>query len=426
MSSLDLLKGLKTKLGLDAFGQKTDPFSMAVDVGSKFGVSPIITHKKLYYHYLTDPGVQNAVNTFKDQVVGVGCYLTADDDKALKSVRSWFKKIKFKPKLKTGFNDALITGNEMLEKITSEVTRSKKRLLDLDLVDMRIVTRIEPSEEDPRLPGKVIQHLNGEDVPIPYEDISHFKLFEVSRSFFGIGLFHSLAVPQYEQDNETLSILDDMQKLREAFPRIIKRYASPTTVYIFPDEDEAKIKEEGLKHQQAKQGQAIFTNKDFVYKELSLDPRSRFDRYIDLIQLWYEMGTQTPAAKLQTTPGFTEASARAALELVERRIRGIQEDKKTIIDEEIITPYLIGEGFTPEDANVEFHFGQPDIPEFSLSDIFKAAETIVEGKPLLTWKEARKSLAKIFEIDPEDEVKEEPLDFKKVRINGDRKFITRF
>lgn len=314
----------------------------------------------------------------------------------------------------------------MFEKITSDATRTKKRLLDLDLVDMRIVTRIEPSQEDQRLPGNVIQQLDGEDTPIPYEDIAQFKLFEISRSFFGIGLFHSLAVPQYEQNNELLSILDDMQKLREAFPRIIKRYASPVAVYTYPGEEEATIHEEGLKFKQAKQGQAIFTNKLFDYKELTLDPRSRFDRYIDLIQFWYEMGTQTPAAKLQTTPGFTEASARAALELVERRIRGIQEDKKTMIDEEIITPYLIGEGFKPEDANVEFHFGQPDIPEFNLADVFKAAETIVEGKPLLTWKEARKSLAKIFEIDPEDEIEEESLDFKKRMINGDRKFVTRF
>ena len=200
---MDLLKGLKTKLGFDALLKRTDPFSMVIDTGSKFGVSPIVTHKKLYYHYLVDPGIQNAVNTFKDQVVGVGYYLTADDDKALKSVKAWLRKIKFKQKIKTGFNDALVTGNEMLEKITSDITRSKKRLLDLDLVDMRIVTRIDPSKEDPRLPGTVIQHLNGEDVSIPYEDIAHFKLFEVSRSFFGIGLFHSLAVPQYEQDNET-------------------------------------------------------------------------------------------------------------------------------------------------------------------------------------------------------------------------------
>ena len=99
-----------------------------------------------------------------------------------------------------------------------------------------------------------------------------------------------------------------------------------------------------------------------------------------------------------------------------------------MIDEEIITPYLIGEGFKPEDANVEFHFGQPDIPEFNLGDIFKAAETIVEGKPLLSWKEARRSLAKIFEIDPDDEIEEkeeETADFRKTRINGDLKLITR-
>jgi hypothetical protein len=123
-----------------------------------------------------------------------------------------------------------------------------------------------------------------------------------------------------------------------------------------------------------KKGESFLTNKKFEHHELTIDPRSRFDKYIEFLQTQLELGSQTPAAKLQTTTGYTEASARAVIELVERRIIGIQRRLKRTIEKEIFERVLIREGLNVERASLELHWGQPDIPEFNIQDVFRAKE----------------------------------------------------
>jgi len=58
-----------------------------------------------------------------------------------------------------------------------------------------------------------------------------------------------------------------------------------------------------------------------------------------LINQFY-LGLQTPLPKLFTTPGFTQASATAALELAERKVLALQRFLKRIVEKEIFIPVL--------------------------------------------------------------------------------------
>ncbi len=409
--------------------RRQDPFTEMVSSNRMFGVIPLVHHFKLYFDYLSDPGITNAVHTFRDQVVGVGFYLTGDDEEALLKIKRWLKKIKFQRKLKTGFGDSLICGNMGFEKVTGTTLSGKERFIDIELIDMRIVYAIEPDEEDDKIPANWLQRHLGEETRIPYDETIHFKLFEVSRSFLAVGLFSALSVPQYEEDGQLKSILDDMKQMRVNFARIINKHASPDRVFIYPNENEDVIKNEGLKFKTRKQGDTTFTNKDFEYKELTVDPRARFDKYIDIIQLYYDLGTQTPAAKLQSTTGFTEASANAVLEIVERRIRGIQDDLTTVIQEDIIDPYQRDLELDPEKTNIEWHFGQPDIPDFDINVVFKGFETKDnEGQRLISFDEARSILEKSgYAQDSTDEgqKKDSKQHLPKIKIDGVEKFVVR-
>ena len=80
--------------------------------------------------------------------MGVGFYITADDEKALKILQDWFKQAKFKRKFKTGMKDALITGNFAFEKIFGTTAAGKDLFVDVELIDMRIVRGIEPDPKD--------------------------------------------------------------------------------------------------------------------------------------------------------------------------------------------------------------------------------------------------------------------------------------
>ena len=413
----------------DFFFKQQDPFTQLVSNNRMFGVLPLVHHFKLYFDYLSDPGITNAVNTFGDQVIGVGFYITGDDPVALQKIQKWFKKIKIKRKLKTGFRDALISGNMGLEKVIGTSKFGPDKLIDVELIDMRVVIGIEPDPEDESIPMEWIQRIRGKENRITYDNTIHFKLFEISRSFLGIGLFSSLSVPQYEQDGELRSILDDMKQMRSNFAQIINKHASPDRVFIYENESEEVISEEARKFKTRKQGEAQFTNKTYDYKELTVDPRARFDKYIDIIQLYYDLGTQTPAAKLQSTTGFTEASANAVLEIVERRIRGIQDDLKTVIEEDIINVYLEESEIDPEEANIEFHFGQPDIPDFDINVVFKGFETKDDdGNRLISFDEARQILedSGYAQNDTdENETEEEPKNDRlpMIKIDGVKKHI---
>lgn len=261
-------------------------------------------------------------------------------------------------------------------------------------------------------PTSIIQDIEGQDVPLDPKRFIHFKLFDVGRKPFGIGLFHALAVPQVIDGKLRPSVMDSWYSMRDAMVRIFDNYASPKDMYVFENASETFLQDQATKIRNMNKGESFLTNKKFEHHEITVDPRTRFDGYITAIRTEIELGSQTPAAKLQTTTGYTEASARAVIELVERRIIGIQRKLKRIIEKEIFDRVLIRDGLNVERANLELHWGQPDIPEFNIQDVFNFATTPTpDGKPVISRKEARNILQKSgWELTAEEEPEEEELD----------------
>ena len=69
---------------------------------------------------------------------------------------------------------------------------------------------------------------------------------------------------------------------------------------------------------------------------VSIDPRAQgFTYYIDHMVNQFYLGCETPLPRLFSTPGFTEASARAALELQDMLIDPIQRMIKRRVEREI-------------------------------------------------------------------------------------------
>jgi hypothetical protein len=86
------------------------------------------------------------------------------------------------------------------------------------------------------------------------------------------------------------------------------------------------------------------------------------------------LGLQTPIPRLFTTPGFTEASARAALEAAERKVMSIQRFVKRIVEAEVFNPVLKKTGYSPIESKVRLNWGKPEFPELEVSDIILAFE----------------------------------------------------
>lgn len=351
-----------------------------------FGERPDVSFADLWSYYVSDPTAQNSVNATRDYIVGSGFYVTAQTPRAINIINEFCDGTDLYGILYDWVGESLVCGLSLLEMLTPS------NLQDLKRVDMTTIKKI---QRDPfGEPMAIIQEVDGTERKLDPANFIPFRLFEVARRPFSIGMLHSLALPQLVDGKVRPSIFDSWNILRDAMIRILDNYSDPKVMYVFENASETFLQDQAEKIKNMEKGEKFLTNKKFEFHELKIDPRTRFDGYVTSIRTEIELGSQTPAAKLQTTTGYTEASARAVIELVERRIMAIQRKLKRIIEKEIFDRILLSSGINPERARVELHWGQPEIPEFELDDVLKAASTIVEGRPLIGWEEARNILKK--------------------------------
>jgi hypothetical protein len=92
-----------------------------------------------------------------------------------------------------------------------------------------------------------------------------------------------------------------------------------------------------------------------------------------LINQFY-LGCETPLPRLFSTPGFTEASANAALELQNMLIKPVQRYIKRQVERELFDVVLAQAGLDASKAQVRLHWGSPKTQEASVGDMLRAAE----------------------------------------------------
>ena len=99
-----------------------------------------------------------------------------------------------------------------------------------------------------------------------------------------------------------------------------------------------------------------------------------FVYYIDDILSQVFLGYETPLPRLFSTPGFTEASARAALDLQDMLIKPIQRYIKRQVERDIFNTVLRQTGFNPLEAKIRLNWGSPESPELVPADLIHAAQ----------------------------------------------------
>jgi len=372
--------GLRNKVGL-LCEKNPSALISGSHYGSIIGVTPAVSFSKLYEYYKMDQGVQAAVNTFRDNILGQGFYITSDDANAQKIIEQWNEKADFENKLWDIVGDMLITGNSLVEKVTGGNT------IDVVPVDMKTITKA--IRDDYGKVTQFIQQIDGKDNKLDPKNFIHFKLFNVAKEAFGIGLFHSLAVPYHKFEIYQRSLLDDILQLRADYANIVHKRSSPRSVVTYENADEAEILLEIQKHKNMKQGETMFTNKKFEYQELDAGVDARFMPYAEFLEVSYEIGQQTPSAKLTTSAGFTEASAKVAKELLEDRITAIQRKLAKIIEKNIYSPILAANNIDIQKVNLKLQWGLPDQPEVTLAQV-----RFLYEMGLLSWEEARVVIGK--------------------------------
>ncbi|MCX8150935.1 MAG: hypothetical protein N3D85_05495 [Candidatus Bathyarchaeota archaeon] len=144
---------------------------------------------------------------------------------------------------------------------------------------------------------------------------------------------------------------------------------------ILEKADDETIKQfEAVIRNRPEEGAWLFYSGKGDIKSVMLDPRARFEYYIDHIINQFYLGCETPLPRLFSTPGFTEASANAALELQEMLINPIQRYIKRQVEKDVFDSVLVQAGFDPVEARIRLSWGSPETPEVVMADLIKAAE----------------------------------------------------
>jgi len=330
--------------------------------------------------YERDPTCKASVDLLAASAVGVGFYTTVSEGyekagEAKKAVDQFNEDVNLDALLCDMARVLVACGNDFWLKIMPE------SLVDLHRLPVDAMERIEQSyiqNSSLKIPYKVEsyrlrQSYGGEN--LEPEAIIHWRINCIGLSGFGTGvlqvLLHSLAF----QSDRRPAYAWMKAKIERIMPKIFEKYAGPDVLAFLEKADQATInKFEAAIRNRTEEGAWLFYNKPCQVQPVQLDPRARFEYYVDHIINQFYLGCETPLPRLFSTPGFTEASANAALNLQNMLIKPIQRYIKRQVEKSIFAPVLRQAGFEPAEAKVRLNWGIPETPKIVLADLIKAAE----------------------------------------------------
>ena len=219
------------------------------------------------------------------------------------------------------------------------------------------------------------------DRTLKREAVIHWRLNSQHPNGFGVGLLQVLRHTLTVNADKRPSYAWMKAKIERIMPKIFEKYAGPDVLAWLPYASNDTVKKfENTVRNRSEEGNWLFYT-DVKGKgvppsllPVQIDPRARFEYYIDHIVNQFYLGCETPLPRLFSTPGFTEASANAALELQDMLIKPIQRYIKRQVEKDIFDTVLAQAGFNPAEAKIRLNWGSPETPEVVMADLIKAAE----------------------------------------------------
>jgi len=237
---------------------------------------------------------------------------------------------------------------------------------------------------------------NVTDGALKPDAVLHWYINQNFNSGFGVGLLQVLLYSLTINNDKRPAFAWMKAKIERLMPKIFEKYAGPDVVVGAPGaKSETLQKWEKAIRNRPEEGAWLFHGqKDLSVNAVQIDPRAQgFTFYVDHMVNQFYLGCETPLPRLFSTPGFTEASARAALELQDMLIDPVQRMVKRRVEREIFAVIVRQAGFDSAKAAVRLNWGSPESPEITAADLISAATAPV---PLIRLEEFRKNAVKIL------------------------------
>jgi len=406
------------------FGKKEEDVGIVAPASSEWiGEYPDPTFEALVEWYKRDPTVRAAIDDLAERAVGSGFYTTAEVPRAKIVVDDFCEEVDL-----DGLNQEIAKhgfgfGNAFIERIYDktrefQIPRGKiiepkpgASLINLKMLPITSVTRIFRISQ-----GIVVgyeQRLGTQTVILSPKIMLHIPWNIVNCEAWGLGLIKTLALPgkiftrKDKSGNEELiqrpAVLQMKQEFENSMLGFMRRYIG-RYAFVWKGEKRETVKDFMKDIAKAKENEDIglgtVKEGEVTITPLSIDPRARIEPIMGYFADQVIQGCQTPIVKLFTTPGFTEASARAAVEISERKVAAFRRQLKRIIEREIFKPVVEQNSLNWERSKVRLNWGTQSVPEVTVDHILELAKTSAQlGIDYIRPEEVRKNLQKAgFEL----------------------------
>ncbi len=338
---------------------------------------PLTDVMKLYER---DPTCKASVDLLAASAVGTGFYTTANENyekaaEAKRIVDRFNENVNLDALLCDMARALIACGNDFWLKLTPEKLMALHRL-PVDAVERVSQSFIE--EKTLRIPYKtesykLRQAYGGENLTA--EAVLHWRINCLDCSGYGTGVLQVLLHALTFQSDKRPAFAWMKAKIERIMPRIFEKYAGPDVLALLERADERTIRqfEQAIKNR-GEEGAWLFYSGKGDIRPVTLDPRARFEYYVDHLINQFYLGCETPLPRLFSTPGFTEASAKAALELQNMLIKPVQRYVKRQIERELFDVVLAQEGLDSTKAQVRLNWSSLKTYEANMADILRAAE----------------------------------------------------
>lgn len=374
-----------------------------------FETKPDIPLADVMKFYERDPTCKASVDLLASATVGMGFYTTVNEEyEKAEEAKDVVDKFNEEVNLDALLNDMakvlIACGNDFWLKITPERLEDLHRL-PIDAVEKVVLNPIKELKVPYKVESYKLRNSYGGRELRP-EAVIHWRINYVGNEGFGIGILQVLLHTLTINSDKRPSYAWAKSKIEKLLPKIFEKYAGPDVLAVLEGAKEDTIKkfEKAIKNR-PEEGAWLFYNRKADLKPVTIDPRTQFGIYIEHILNQFYLGCETPLPRLFSTPGFTEASANAALDLQDLLIKPIQRYIKRQVERDIFTPVLRQAGFDPADAGVRLNWGTPDMPEIKIEHWIELAKLHAQGIQVARIDEIRKNLKKFgFELwEPESE-----------------------
>ena len=340
--------------------------------------------------YERDSTCKSSVDLLAAGAVGMGFYTTADESydqasEAKAAVDDFCEDVNLDSLLNDMARRLIACGNDFWLKLSPDRLADVVRL-PVDAVEKLALEYIAGFRIPFRVKGYFLRTrycdggYSGRDDTrtLKPESVVHWRINSTYSGGLGTGLLQVLLHTLTVNGDKRPAYAAMKAKIERIMPKIFERYAGPDVLAILDGAKDETIKQfQSTIKNRSEEGAWLFYYGKNVKGEvfpITIDPRARFEYYVDHIVNQFYLGVETPLPRLFSTPGFTEASARAALDLQDMLLKPVQRYIKRQVERDLFDVVVAQAGLDAAKAGVRLNWGSPDTPEVNVADVLRAVE----------------------------------------------------